>query len=47
MKMVHYRKDGYSMYTKMLRKLAEFQRKMAGHCDPTDTGRGSGTGHCY
>lgn len=32
------------MYTKILRQLAKFQRKMSGHCDGNG---GGGTGHCY
>lgn len=44
MRMVHYRKDGFNMYTKLLRKLTKLQVRMAGHCDTTGGGH---TGHCY
>lgn len=44
MKMVHFRKDGYSMYTKFLRMINRMKVRMAGHCD----GDGGGhVGHCY
>lgn len=33
------------MYTKILRKLVQLQRKMSGHCD--GNGSSGGTGHCY
>lgn len=33
------------MYTRILRMLVKLQRRVAGHCD--DTGSGSGSGHCY
>lgn len=44
MKMDHYRRDGSNMYTKLLRGLVKFQVRMAGHCDTSGTGGGSG--HC-
>lgn len=46
MKMVHYRKGGFSMYTRLLRRLVKLQVRMAGHC--TNPGGGSvPSGHCY
>ena len=43
MKMVHYRKDGFSMYTKLLRFLVKLERRASGHC----MGDEGGSGHCY
>ena len=41
MRMARYRKDGYSMYTKVLRFVVRFGKKVSGHCDP-----GGEAGHC-
>lgn len=38
MKMDYFRKDGYKMYTKLLRKINKLKRVFAGHC--------GGGGHC-
>lgn len=45
MKMAHYRKGGFNMYTNLLRFLVKMERQMSGHCD--GTGEKSGSGHCY
>ena len=44
MKMEDQRKDGFNMYTKLLRTIVKMKRQMAGHCDG-DGGSG-GCGHC-
>lgn len=43
MKMDLFRKDGFNMYTKLLRKFVTWQARFAGHCD----GGGTHSGHCY
>lgn len=42
MKMDYLRKDGYNMYTKLLRMIVKMKRKVSGHCD----GSSGGSGHC-
>ncbi len=44
MKMAHCRKDGFNMYTKLLRRFVKWQVRFAGHCD---VGGGGHLGHCY
>jgi hypothetical protein len=39
--MEHSRKDGFNMYTKILRKMVAFSKTLDGHCDGN-----SGNGHC-
>lgn len=39
MKMAHWRKDGFDMWTKVVRKMAKLRVALAGHC--------SDGGHCY
>ena len=41
MKMGYWRKDGYNMYTKLLKMIVKLQRQLAGHC-----GGSNGGGHC-
>ena len=45
MKMAHYRRDGFNMYTRVLRFLVKAEQRMSGHCD--GSGGTSGTGHRY
>ena len=45
MRMAHYRKDGFNMYTKLLRFLVRIERQICGHCDAP--GEGPNNAHCY